>query len=135
VTNGVYALGSREVSALNTNVQPPQVVSRGQSRVAVTNAIRIESANGPLATLIDGGDSVRCVYLDTNAVLSGFTLTNGWAVLGGGVFCEVPSAVVTNCVLRNNLASSTHCSTPRIARHWIWAKAAGPTAARSTTAR
>ncbi len=39
------------------------------------------------------------MYLGSNAVLSGFTLTNGTGyTLGGGVFSE-PSSVVTNCVL------------------------------------
>ena len=40
VTNGVYAVGSREVSVLDTNQEPPQLVSNGQSRVVVTNPIR-----------------------------------------------------------------------------------------------
>jgi len=109
VTNGVYAVGERDVT-LNTN--SPEVESLGLSRVVVTNSIRLESVNGPLATAIVGGSATddvgevvgsRCVYLGTNAVLSGFTLTNGTEHYGGGVFSE-PSGVVTNCVLTGNSA-------------------------------
>ena len=113
VTNGVYATGSRNLWSL------------WLSRVVVTNAIRLESVNGPGVTLVDGGRRVngdgvvtagtRCVYLGNGAVLSGFTLTNGaaghigeWveptrAEEGGGVLAE-PSAVITNCVIARNLA-------------------------------
>jgi hypothetical protein len=73
VTNGVYAVGERDVGS-------------GLSRVTITNSIRLESFNGPKATSIDGGGSVRCVHMGTNAVLSGFKLTNGFnGGHGGGV--------------------------------------------------
>jgi hypothetical protein len=89
VTNGVYAGG-----------------------LAVTNPLALLSVNGPQVTVIDGGGTTRCVRLGGNAVLSGFTLTNGYqagrdnaplSARGGGVYCE-PSAILTNCVLVNNTA-------------------------------
>jgi len=113
VTNGVYAVGWRDpLDSLGYGLGP--------SRVAVTNAIRLESLNGPLVTTIQGGQltndvgeayGVRCVFLGINAVLSGFTLANGstaneWQSersKGGGVRSE-PFAVVTNCVLTSNWA-------------------------------
>ena len=78
VTNGVYSTGGRPAEgSLLTN------------RVLITKAIRLESVGGPEVTLIDGasatqGDAngngdgaVRCVYLgSSNAIVSGFTLTN-----------------------------------------------------------
>jgi hypothetical protein len=88
------------------------------NRVTVTNAIRLESVNGPLVTTIDGGwDGVmlsrigrRCVYLGTDAVLSGFTLTKGMGLYyGGGVFCESVSSIVADCVLTDNTSGS--CTT------------------------
>jgi hypothetical protein len=105
VTNGVYAVGRREVSVLDTNQEPPQSVNLGPSRVVVTNAIRLESVNGPVVTTVEGTQpdeygegAMRCVYLGNNAVLSGFTLTNGYADRGGGV----RGGTVYNCVLTGN---------------------------------
>jgi hypothetical protein len=126
VTNGLYAIGGRIVHGTLTN------------RLVVTKAVTVRSVNGPSVTRIEGapsspgfpfpafavGDSaIRCVYLASNAVLSGFTLTNGWTrylevsdldeadietieqVTGGGVWCQ-PGALVTNCVIIGNGSGS-----------------------------
>ena len=112
VTNGLYQAGGRAVNGLLTN------------RLSVTKAVTVQSVNGPGATTISGfGGSpslqttneiskVRCAYLASGALLSGFTLTNGAALNvrgspdgnGGGVWCESASAVVSNCVLTGNTA-------------------------------
>ncbi len=107
VTNGVYSSGGRAVSGLMTN------------RVVVSKPLRVQSVNGPGATIIrgyqipsttNGNGAIRCVYLTNNAWLAGFTLTggatrtNGDVVLeqsGGGVWCGA-GAVVSNCVLTGN---------------------------------
>ena len=125
VTNGVYATGARDLSLWSTNVSPPRMMTIWPSRVVVTNAIRLESVNGPGVTFVDGGretDSdglviagTRCVYLGNDAVLSGFTLTNGLAayfgfadgtpvIEGGGILASA-SAGVTNCILTGSLAN------------------------------
>ena len=88
VTNGVYAAGART-----------------GNRVAVDKAVAVQSVNGPLATVIDGGDLLRCVYLANGASLFGFTVTNGAADNGGGILGQSPNAVVSNCVISGNLAS------------------------------
>ncbi len=87
VSNGLYATGGRD-----------------GSRVAVDRQLAVRSVNGPQFTVIDGGGAVQCVHLTNGASLSGFTLTNGWANNGGGVWCESPNAFLTNCTLSGNLA-------------------------------
>jgi hypothetical protein len=93
VTNGTYASGSRA-----------DPYSYYDTRVVVDKPLVLSSVNGPDVTVIDGGGSgtVRCLYLTNDAVLVGFTLTNGAAYLGGGVYCESTNAVLTNCVLTGN---------------------------------
>ena len=75
VTNGTYATGGRTVSAHTLT-----------NRVAMPQALSLRSVNGPEFTVIEGyqepGDTngysaVRCVYLGSGGILSGFTLTNG----------------------------------------------------------
>ena len=94
VTNGVYQVGGKPTSDGTTN------------RVAVTNAVMLQSINGPTVTSIDGGKTMRCVYLTNGAVLAGFTLTNGNAGNGGGLSCASSNVLVTNCTLINNTAGS-----------------------------
>ncbi len=102
VTNGIYATGGRKVG-----------ISFLANRVAVDKPLALRSVNGPKFTIIQGcqlprttnGDgAIRCVYLTDGASLSGFTLTNGATRndserdgSGGGVWCELASAVLTNC--------------------------------------
>ena len=91
VTNGVYRIGGRVMDGV-------------MNRVAATNALTVRSVNGPAVTLIDGGAAVRCSYLGEGVMLAGFTLTNGVADYGGGVWCASASGVVSNCVLTGNSA-------------------------------
>lgn len=79
------------------------IVSRGIFTPFQTDnkSIRIESVGGG-GTLIDGQGVVRCAALggtpgDTNTVLVGFTLTNGRANYGGGVY----GGTLVNCSLSN----------------------------------
>jgi hypothetical protein len=100
VTNGVYSAGRVVIYGTMGN------------RVALTNGIMLSSVNGPEVTTIAGGSQTRCVYVGSNSVVSGFTLTGGQAgtsgdaireMSGGGAWCEAGGAV-TNCVIRGNSA-------------------------------
>ena len=102
VTNGVYTTGGRVVYGAETN------------RVVLKNALTLLSVNGPTNTLIVGGIQTRCIYLGSNSVISGFTITNGQTRLtgdmtneqsGGGIWCE-PGGAVVNCLVVSNFAGN-----------------------------
>jgi hypothetical protein len=90
VTNGTYQAGARLSSDGTTN------------RVAVTNAIVLQSVNGAAVTTIDGGTTNRCVSLAQGAALVGFTLTRGYATNGAGIYCSSTNAQVFDCQVRTN---------------------------------
>ncbi len=82
VTNGVYAL---------------------TSSVNIAKAITLTSVNGPNATILDGQQAGRCVTINgCAATVSGFTMRNGRAAIGGGVYCN--GGTIQNCILSGNQA-------------------------------
>jgi hypothetical protein len=95
VTNGVYRYGG--------------VNSAGQTnRVMLTNSITLVGMGGSQATTIFGGMNTECVFMTSNSVLTGFTLTGGnlpgGGSEGGGVFFD-GGGVVSNSFIANNSAS------------------------------
>jgi hypothetical protein len=83
VTNGVYPGGVR-----------------------VNTPLALRSVNGPQFTVINGDGTNRCAYLTDGTSLTGFTLTNGVADNGGGVWCASTNAFLTNCVITGNWVRS-----------------------------
>ena len=90
------------------------------NRVCITNAITIRADAGPDQTTIEGASdgggfgpaAIRCAFVGSNAILSGFTLSNGWTMssgdtvhnqCGGGAL--VIGGSVTNCRLLANSAN------------------------------
>ncbi|MHC4154421.1 MAG: S8 family serine peptidase [Planctomycetota bacterium] len=75
-------------------------------------AITVRSENGPENCIIDCGGSEfdrHCGFKflrgeDGNSVLEGFTITNGYAYYGGGIYCEQSSPTIINCILSENVA-------------------------------
>jgi len=69
----------------------------------------LESLNGR-DVIIDAGQSDRCVYLNSHAVLDGFTLLNGMQTssvadcYGGGVYCD--AGTVRNCIIYSNTCTT-----------------------------
>jgi hypothetical protein len=106
VTNGVYATGGAVTPGFHL-----------QCRLVVTTRITVQSVNGPDGTAIVGSgpvgsSAVRCAYLTNNAVLAGFTLSNGYTRTDGYYSFDRSGAgallyagtVLSNCVVADNVA-------------------------------
>ena len=103
VSNGVYTTGGRVVFGAMGNC------------VVLTNAVTLTSVNGPQFTSIVGGSQTRGVFVGSNAVVSGFTITNGQTQYGngdrtndesgGGIWSQT-GGVVSNCFIVGNTAWS-----------------------------
>ena len=111
VTNGTYATGGAVTPGFSLT-----------NRVCITNAITVQSVNGPSVTFIlgaadpatNGPAAVRCVYMTAGSALGGFTLTNGHTLVsgdstcdrsGGGVFDD-SDGVISNCYVLGCSADS-----------------------------
>ncbi|MGA2663311.1 MAG: hypothetical protein ABSH34_38035, partial [Verrucomicrobiota bacterium] len=101
--------------------------------LGVNGTLAVRSVNGPQFTVIDGGFTViegpygggnQCASLANGASLSGFTLTNGVAPSGGGVWCST-SAFLTNCVIAGNSAGSWSGEDPDYGPHWAGGEGGG----------
>ena len=70
--------------------------------------IALRSENGPEFATIDCGYRGRGFYFhsgeDANSVIDGFTITNGFAEFGAGIYCQQSSPTITNCTITNNMA-------------------------------
>ncbi len=72
--------------------------------ITISSAIVLTSVNGATATILDGQQSVRCIsILDTAAIVNGFTVQNGHARIGGGIY--VSGGTIENCTVINNTAT------------------------------
>ncbi len=74
-----------------------------ENRVALNKTpLTVSSVEGPARTIIlaEGG---RGAFVGSGALLSGFTITNGFAPLGGGVWCD-GSGTVSKCIVTGNQA-------------------------------
>ena len=122
VNDGFYATGATPTKQSLTGLS---TTFFDTNRVAITQAVTVQSIDGPAATYIDGGGQYRCAFVTNGAVLSGFTLQNGHAgwtqniiFLGhsttktnlgygagaAGVSPGINQGIVTNCILSGNFA-------------------------------
>ena len=72
-------------------------------------AITLKSENGPATAIIDGNQAGSVVIFNNregiDSVFEGFTVTNGMADYGGGLYCRLSSPTLTNCMFTNNTAT------------------------------
>ncbi len=77
-------------------------------------AITVKSVNGTTSTIIDGNKLDRVVTFiaagTKDVVLEGFTITNGRASDGAGIYCYKSSPTITNCAISSNSGSGIYCS-------------------------
>jgi hypothetical protein len=73
-----------------------------------SNAITVESVNGPVVTTISGTQNAPSGFVVTmnsggsvSSVLNGFTVRNGSSYAGGGIGC-LGSSIVNNCIVTKN---------------------------------
>jgi len=102
VSNGTYRVPTNAVINIGTNV------------LYITNAITLRSVNGPAATVIDGGGSNRCLFINLPVAscafgpltVDGFTLTNGYNYTRGAgciiVAYGAGTGYVQNCIISGN---------------------------------
>ena len=78
------------------------------SHIIVDKPLTIESVNGPNESRIDAQYplySNRCLYItSTGITINGFTLKNGYAANGGGVYTTT-NTILKNCIIQNNRAT------------------------------
>ncbi|MCP5463075.1 MAG: hypothetical protein H7A34_07935 [bacterium] len=55
-------------------------------------------------TIIDGQASSNVVIADNDSILDGFTIQNGKAEQGGGIYIKNVSSIISNCIVKNNVA-------------------------------
>ena len=69
--------------------------------------ITVKSENGAQSCIIDCEGAGRGFYFhtneDTNSLLSGFTITDGYMEDGGGIYCSYASPLIENCLLSDNI--------------------------------
>lgn len=72
-------------------------------------AVTVRSENGPENCIIDCdllGDRGLCFQSGEKAdsVLDGFTITSGYAKVGGGIYCHTSGPTIANCIITANRA-------------------------------
>lgn len=111
VHGGTPSLACRVIVPKNTTL-----VSRDGPETTVIMGAASSDASADAKELGRGPDAVRCVFLETGAVLRGFTVTGGRTAVkddgyiddafGGGVLGRsISGTLVENCIVSNNAAS------------------------------
>ena len=78
------------------------------SEIALSTAITIMSVDGAgyTNTMINGGGVGRVFNITANALVDGFTITNGYAATTGGGGVKMTAGTVQNCLITSNNAAA-----------------------------
>ena len=105
------AAGDRVLVAAGTYADTSRWSPEGTAMLIMKSGITLISESGPYSTNLDGGGVMRviiCAYADSNTVVDGFTIRNGYATgtpdRGGGLYCYYASPKVANCEFVENVA-------------------------------
>ena len=104
--------GDVVVAAPDTYTSPGNRDIDFKGKAITVRSIDPNDPNTVAATIINcngtGTDPHRGFYFhsgeDANSILSGFTIANGHARCGGGIYCVSSSPTITNCVFSDNKA-------------------------------
>lgn len=78
------------------------------TQIIVNNGKIVRSVNGAVNTVVNGNypnATNRCFSL-TNAILDGFTVMNGYADSGAGVYLGNSTSILMNCVIVSNISTN-----------------------------
>ncbi len=80
-----------------------------QENLYISKPLDLISTDGPEVTVIDGGAKGRVIYYygdPAYGTLDGFTITNGKAYSGAGIFLYRTDPVISNCIITGNYANN-----------------------------
>ena len=72
--------------------------------ITVPHYFKLRSERGPENCIIDGGNTDNVIKVMNNNVvhIEGFTIKNGNALSGAGIYCYYGSPTIKNCIISNN---------------------------------
>jgi len=87
--------------------------------------INLVSSGGPAATILDGGGSGPVVTFASaegkDSILNGFTIRNGRALSGAGIYIKEASPAIRNSILSGNKAVGNYARGGGLAVTGVWA--------------
>ncbi len=72
--------------------------------ITITKQVALLGTAGPEATWIDGNHERRCLLIRGNAIVSGFTIMNGFDAAGYGGGVQMTNGLLANCTISNNIS-------------------------------
>lgn len=100
------------------------------AHIHVSKGITLRGVGGAADTIIDGNDVTRCLYVDhTNAVITGFTVTNGLVGTDYGAGIWLKAGLVEQCLIMGNsgrYGSGVHLLYAGTLRHCTISGNSGP---------